>query len=140
MNISELKTTIEERIRNCDELQDNWDYGIEQCWKCLVDILSGNVPETIDYVLNFCSDEELYWISEVFEDIAEKTQSKELVRALRMRFERVTSESYRQQDFKSIFMQDQVDFDEFRRSVGEEEKNAEARVNVIYPASSCEPQ
>lgn len=24
---------VEERIRICEETGDNWDYGIEQCWK-----------------------------------------------------------------------------------------------------------
>ncbi|MCD7774362.1 MAG: hypothetical protein LUH40_02110 [Clostridiales bacterium] len=128
MNISELKSVIDERIRNCDELQDNWNYGIEQCWKRLIDVLSENISETIDFILNSCSDEELFWISEVFEDIAEQTQSKEFTEALRRRLERVTRENYRQENFKSKLMRDEIDFDEFQRSVSEEIENAEAKL------------
>jgi hypothetical protein len=28
-----IAEVVQERIRICDETQDNWDYGIEQCWK-----------------------------------------------------------------------------------------------------------
>ena len=40
MNFKELKAVIAERIRIGDETQDEWDYGIEQCWKKETEILT----------------------------------------------------------------------------------------------------
>lgn len=47
-NISDI---IKVRIRIADETQDNWDYGIEQCWKKYIDILSANIEKSIYF---FC--------------------------------------------------------------------------------------
>ncbi|MCD8180975.1 MAG: hypothetical protein LUF26_05790 [Firmicutes bacterium] len=88
-----------------------------------------NLKEAIQFRINENKDEELFWISEVFEDIAERTQSKEFIKALRMRFEKVTHENYRQENFKSKLMRSDIDFDEFQRSVSEETENAEARID-----------
>lgn len=41
-------------------------------------------------ILNFCDDETFYWLSEVFEDVAGKTRSKDLINALVKRCERVS--------------------------------------------------
>lgn len=54
------------------------DYGIQNCWDKMVDILSQDVKETIAY-LEQCSEEDLYFVSEVFEDISEKLKSKEYI-------------------------------------------------------------
>ena len=48
-NIADI---IKERIRISDETQDNWDYGIEQCWKKYVDILSADIEKSTDFFLN----------------------------------------------------------------------------------------
>nr|WP_225049806.1 hypothetical protein [Priestia megaterium] len=57
-------------------------YGIQKSWNEIIEILSENEENTIRYLEN-CSKEDLYWISEVFEDIAEIIQSKELIKRLR---------------------------------------------------------
>lgn len=67
---------IDERIRNCDELGDNWDYGINQCHEEAITILTQNIDETMAYFLNDCTDEEFYWLSEIFEEIIEKHKAK----------------------------------------------------------------
>ncbi|MCC2929417.1 hypothetical protein [Bacillus sp. LBG-1-113] len=51
-------------------MQKSWDEQIE--------ILSENEENTVSYLAN-CNKEDLYWISEVFEDLAESLQSKELI-------------------------------------------------------------
>lgn len=58
------------------------DYGIRECWNKMIDILSQDVYETIVY-LEGCSEDHIYYVSEVFEDISEKLQSKEYIDCLR---------------------------------------------------------
>lgn len=48
----------------------------------MVDILSKDIYETITY-LESCSEEDIYFISEVFEDVSEQLQSKEYIACLR---------------------------------------------------------
>ncbi|PFE03136.1 hypothetical protein COE15_24735 [Bacillus cereus] len=60
----------------------NDDYGIQECWKKITDTLSENESETIQY-LKQCDKEDLYWISEVFEDISEILQSPQFITCLR---------------------------------------------------------
>lgn len=64
------------------KLNLNDDYGIRCSWDKLVQVLGENEGNTLKYLDN-CSAEDLYWISEVFEDIAEILQSKELINCLR---------------------------------------------------------
>ena len=75
MDINSFREVIKQR----EETDDEWDYGIEQCWKKEIEILSEDIPSTIDFLKNECTDEEYSWISEVIEDIAEKTNSYEFV-------------------------------------------------------------
>ena len=58
------------------------DYGIQDCWDKMVDILSKDIYETVTY-LESCSEEDIYFISEVFEDVSEQLQSKEYIDCLR---------------------------------------------------------
>ena len=46
------------------------DYGIQNCWNKMIDILSKDINETVAYLEN-CSEEDIYFISEVFEDVSE---------------------------------------------------------------------
>ena len=47
------------------------DYGIQNCWNKMIDILSKDINETVAYLEN-CSEEDIYFISEVFEDVSER--------------------------------------------------------------------
>ena len=49
---------------------------IQNSWDEIIEVLSENEENTISYLEN-CNKEDLYWISEVFEDLAESLQSKE---------------------------------------------------------------
>ncbi|KIL19314.1 MULTISPECIES: hypothetical protein [Bacillus] len=64
------------------KLDLNDDYGIQKSWDEIIEILGENEERTLEY-LDRCSKEDLYWISEVFEDISEVLQSKELIKCLR---------------------------------------------------------
>ncbi|MCY7501638.1 MULTISPECIES: hypothetical protein [Bacillus] len=73
-----LRTVLDKRKK----LDLNDDYGIQKSWDEIIEILGENEERTLEY-LDRCSKEDLYWISEVFEDISEVLQSKELIKCLR---------------------------------------------------------
>ena len=125
-NISDI---IKDRIRIADETQDNWDYGIEQCWKKYVDILSAYIEKSLVFFLHDCTDEEFYWLSEAFEEIADKTQSQKLISAWRSRLSTVTAQNYCQKNFISKEMCQQVDYPEYVRSIEQEINYAEGRID-----------
>ena len=58
-----IADVIKKRLRISDETQDNWDYGIEQCWKKYVDILSIGIEKSMKFFLYDCTDEEFYRLS-----------------------------------------------------------------------------
>ena len=89
MNAEELQSIVAERKRIAIETQDEWDYSIEQCWKKETEILTRNLTKTINFIENECDDDTFCWVSEVFEDVAEITQSKEFVAAIKKRAEKV---------------------------------------------------
>lgn len=68
-----------EVIRERSEMSDEWSFGVEQCWKKEIEILSQDIPSTIEYLKNECTADEYTWISEIIDDLAESTQSKELI-------------------------------------------------------------
>ena len=70
------------------ESEDN--YWVEDYWKATIELFTKDVAATIMFLQNDCDDEELYFLSEIFEEIVEQTQSKELVSVLRSRLAKVT--------------------------------------------------
>lgn len=81
MNIQKFREILLERKRIAVECNDEWSAGIEKCWKQELDILGEDVTTTITFQLDECTAEEFSWISEVIDDLADKTQSQELVQA-----------------------------------------------------------
>ena len=73
---------IHERMTN-----PNARYYADPWWEEEIKQFSVNMSESIDFVLHECTDEELYWLGEIYDDIMEKTHSAAFVEALR---ERVT--------------------------------------------------
>lgn len=75
MDIIKFREIVKQR----EETDDEWDFGIEECWKKEVEILTQDISSTIDYLNNDCTAEEFSCISEVLEDVVELIPSKELV-------------------------------------------------------------
>ena len=72
------------------------DYiGTEKCWEEEINLLTRDMAETIKFIENECDDETFYWISEVFEDIAAKTQNIEFVEAIKRRAEKMIDDEQR---------------------------------------------
>ena len=109
------------------ESEDN--YWVEDYWKATIELFTKDVAATINFLQNECDDEELYFLSEIFEEIVEQTQSEELVAALRSRLAKVTPENYNQQNFKSEHMRKWVDYNEYVKSIEEKINYAEGRIN-----------
>lgn len=124
----EIAEIIRKRIRISEETDDNWDYGIEQCWKKYIEIIIADIDKSIAYFFYECTDEEFFWLSEAFEEISEKAQSKNLIAAWCSRLARVTPNTYCQKDFQSEHMRKWVDYSEYVRSVGNEIDYAEGRI------------
>jgi hypothetical protein len=103
-------------------------YWIEDYWQKAINIFTANILETIDFILNECSDEEFYWLSEIFEEIAEKTQSKVFIKTLRERLSKVVGENYHQQDFQTEHMRKYITYDEYIRDISQEIEYAEGRI------------
>ena len=79
MNIEKFREIIKERIRISVECNDEWDYGIESCWKQEIEILTEDIQSSIIFLQNECTADEYSWISEVIEDIAEKTNNRDFI-------------------------------------------------------------
>ncbi len=78
MITEEIRRIIKKRIATDDE----WDYGVQQCWNEEIEILTNNIEETIWFLENECTADEFVWLSEIFDDVAEKTQSRLFVDCL----------------------------------------------------------
>ena len=73
---SMFKEIIKEREKISKEKQDNWDYGIEKCWTELIQLVSDNVDESINFILNDCTKEEFSWLSEVIKILLKTQRAK----------------------------------------------------------------
>ncbi len=125
MNIEQLREVIARNMA----LDPNDDFGTEKCWEEMTAILSENITATLHYFESECTDEEFYWLGAVFEDVAEKTQSKELIQVLRNRLAKVTPETYCQHNLKNEHMRKWVDYTEYARSLGVDIDFAEGRID-----------
>lgn len=126
MNIEQLRRVI----ARCASLHPNDDFATEKCWDEMTTILSDNISATLRFFKSECTNEEFYWLGSVFEDVAENTQSKELITVLRARLAMVTPETYHQQSLACEHMRKYVDYAEFVRSVGMEIDYAEGRLDT----------
>src|SRR5699024_2294149 len=73
-----IENNMNEILNKRKRLNLNDDYGIQKSWNQIIEDLVENERNTIKYLEN-CSKSDLYWISEVVEDIAEILQSNKLI-------------------------------------------------------------
>ena len=91
MIYDEIKDVVSRRIK----LHIEDDFGTQKCWDEEIEILSRDISKTITFIENECDDEIFYWISEIFEDVVEITQSKEFITAIKKRAEKMIDEKSR---------------------------------------------
>lgn len=77
-----LYEQIKEILSRRKKLHPEDDNGIQKCWDELIELLSKDEDNTIE-CLNLCTDSEVDWISEVFEDVAYNLQSRRYIECLK---------------------------------------------------------
>lgn len=78
----EYPEIIKQRIKD-DGLDDTPDYWeTSPTISAEIELFSRNLQETIDFLDNDCTAEQLVWLSEVFEEISVKLQSWDFIDAL----------------------------------------------------------
>lgn len=101
-DVKKFKEIIKEREYQANELDDEWDYGINKCCNELIELLTIDMSETIAFIKTDCTDKELWWMCEVFDDVVIKTQSNEFVSSLKERAEKVIDEDEKDTIFHNI--------------------------------------
>ena len=91
MDIQKFREVLKRR----DETHNEYDYGLEMCWREEVEILSEDIPSTIEYLKNECTADEFVWISEIIDDLAEKTRNRELIECYKSLMGKFPEESKR---------------------------------------------
>lgn len=93
MNTSQLKSLIDRRKEIFRISGDEWNDGITKVDREMLKQLAENPDETIDYLAHSCTDEEFYWLSEIFDYLAVKfgtgAKREQLNQVLRKRLEEV---------------------------------------------------
>ena len=83
-NIAKLKEALHLRMHGNPD-----DYYEESVWKLEVDAICADLPAAINFILSDCTDEEFQWLSEVFDDVMDRTQSVEFLNCIRQRVQTV---------------------------------------------------
>ena len=77
-----IDETIKDILSRREKTHPEDSYKIEKLWEEEIAALSQNIEETIDFMQSRCSADEFVWLSEIFEEVAEKTQNLEFVNCL----------------------------------------------------------
>lgn len=78
MDFNDYKEIIQKRA----EINSEWYTEIEKIWDKMVILFSNDIEKTILFIKTDCTADEFVWLSEIFEEIAEKTKSKEFINCL----------------------------------------------------------
>lgn len=98
MDVTKLKETIQKR----KELDPNDDFPTKDCWDEEIDILTEDIDDAINFIKT-CTEEEFYWLSEVFDDVISKTQSQQLYQAMVDRNEALENPEYKESNKTDLF-------------------------------------
>lgn len=78
MNFNDYKEIIQKR----SEIHSEWYTEIEKTWDEMIALFSKDIEKTILFIKTECTGDEFVWLSEIFEEIAEQTQSKCFINCL----------------------------------------------------------
>ena len=82
----DIRQVLSYRIK----LQPEDDIATEECWKKETNILSRDIESTIHFLTTEAADDELAWLSEVFDDVIEATHSHAILDAIKQRAKNIT--------------------------------------------------
>ena len=77
-------------------------YFPDPWWKKEVEAIVDDLDTAIEFIKNECSDEELYWLAEVFDDIMDKTRSIAFLDCLQQRVQSVDNPEWKQSILEDI--------------------------------------
>ena len=93
MSIREEYAIILRQRKKEDGIDDTPDYyETSPTIKAEIELFSRNLQETVDFLDNDCTADQLIWLSEVFEEISAKLQSWEFIDALSRCFNKFQKE------------------------------------------------
>ena len=93
---------IQDRIHN-----PNAQYDADYWWDKEIRLYTKDIKATINFITSECTDEELFWIGEIFDDLIENTNSVELYNCLCSRIELVSNPIWKddlRDNLKNAFM------------------------------------
>jgi hypothetical protein len=96
-DFSEFHNVIRDRLSSSGAY-----YYADLWWDREVQVFIKNMDSSIAFILQDCTDEELFWLGEVYDDIAEKTHSEAFIHALRERVKRVENETWKNEILEDI--------------------------------------
>ena len=77
-------------------------YFPDPWWKKEVDAIVDDLETAIEFIKCECSDEELYWLAEVFDDVMDKTRSVEFLDSLHQRVQSVENPEWKESILEDI--------------------------------------
>lgn len=89
-----MREELEKVIEKRRSLEINDDFSLLELWQDEIRIITENMEKSINYILEDCSDEYLYWMSEVFEEVVQITQNRDFIEAVAERQKRITNNEY----------------------------------------------
>ncbi len=78
-----LKEEYEKLLSQRTAIAGEVDYDINPIIKQMVTLMTKDINETIHFIDTECSGEQLVWLSEIFDEIAETSKSSDFIDALR---------------------------------------------------------
>ena len=77
-------------------------YFPDPWWDQEISAIVNDMETAIEFISTECSDEELYWLAEVFDDIMDKTRSVAFLDSLRQRVQQVENPEWKQSILEDI--------------------------------------
>ena len=92
-----IHAAIHERVTN-----PNANYYEIPWWEKEIEALTIDVEASIQFFQQECTDEEIWWLGEIAEDLAEKTQRRDLLQSMRSRAELIQDKQKREEALEDI--------------------------------------
>lgn len=101
-----IKEKLSKLINKRDGFQDDIDFTSNPVILDMIELMSSNVDDTIHFLDKDCTGEQFVYLSEIFDEIAEKTQSHSLIAALRRCAKKYPKET---EDYNIIYFIDSAE-------------------------------
>lgn len=125
MIAKDIHKILEKRVR----LDSHDSFGTEECWKAEIQLLTDNINNTLYFFEYECSDEDFFWLSEVFEKVSKSLKSKAFVEILKKRLANVTRDGYTPSKLDDEFIVQNISYDDYVDTIALEIEFAEGALN-----------